>query len=289
MIAAAMGDNAAFDRFHGYVKAQGGSGSGNLMNWKNGQTGSASDGDIDIAYALLMAQAQWGGSYQTAANDMASGIASKDIVGGVIRGGSTFQNSNFNPSYFAPYAMAKFSSLSGSIGTNYNMVNTNVTENTSGVPTDWGNASSGAASGPGAAQVTSDITDGDNGAMGYDAARVPWRLGLDACLGGSNQSALTAIVNLFAGKYDQGASIDLMKAGWLKTNGNPHTASKDMQGSFIGPMGVGGMARGNTALRDRAFRAMLDILESGDFNHTYFPSTVGFLTALAMSGNFPTP
>jgi hypothetical protein len=42
-------------------------------------------------------------------------------------------------------------------------------------------------------------------------------------------------------------------------------------------------------MRDRAFRAMLDVLESGDFNHTYFPSTVGLLTLLAMSGNFPTP
>lgn len=45
----------------------------------------------------------------------------------------------------------------------------------------------------------------------------------------------------------------------------------------------------NPAMRDRAFRTMLDVLESGDFNHTYFPSTVGMLTLLVMSGNFPTP
>jgi hypothetical protein len=32
-----------------------------------------------------------------------------------------------------------------------------------------------------------------------------------------------------------------------------------------------------------------DILESGDFNHTYFPSTVGLITLLVMSGNFPAP
>jgi hypothetical protein len=38
----------------------------------------------------------------------------------------------------------------------------------------------------------------------------------------------------------------------------------------------------------RAFRAMLDVLESGDFNHTYFPLTVGLLGVLALSGNFPT-
>jgi hypothetical protein len=145
-------------------------------------------------------------------------------------------------------------------------------------------------SGPGSAQVTSDITDGESGAMGYDAARVPWRLGLDVCLAGGNTTALSAIVNAFAAKYDAGASIDMMKAGWYKArNGDVHPAAKDMQGSYIGPMGVGGMAMNNAAMRDRAFRAMLDVLESGDFNHTYFPSTVGLLTLLMMSGNFPTP
>jgi endo-1,4-beta-D-glucanase Y len=292
MIAAAMGDKTAFDKFHTYVKSQGGDGPNNLMTWKTGQSGSASDGDIDIAYALLMGHVQWpSAGYKTASDNMAAGILSKDVVGNVVRGGSNFQNSNFNASYFAPYAFAKFAgSWATVISTNYSFVNTNVTNTTSGIPTDWGSPSTGAASGPGAAQVTSDIIDGENGAMGYDAARVPWRLGLDACLTPSaNKTALTAIVNLFASKYDMGASIDLMKAGWLKTNGNPHTAAKDSQGSYIGPMGVGAMAMGNAAMRDRAFRTMLDILENGDFNHTYFPSTVGLLTALAMSGNFPTP
>ena len=91
------------------------------------------------------------------------------------------------------------------------------------------------------------------------------------------------------GAGDSGASIDLMKAGWYKTTGQPHPMSKDLQGSYIGPIGAGAMAMSNAAMRDRAFRTMLDILESGDFNHTYFPSTVGLLTALMMSGNFPTP
>ncbi len=288
MIAAAMGDKAAFDQFYGYVRGQLSNG---LMNWKNGSSGSASDGDIDIAYALLMANVQWpSGGYKSPGDSMAAAILSQDIVSNVIRGGSQFQTSQFNPSYFSPAAFRAFgSSFSGALTTNNNMVNTNVSANTNGIPTDWGNPSSGAPSGPGSAQVTSDITDGDNGAMGYDAARVPWRLGWGQCTGAGNSSALTAIVNLFAQKYDAGASIDLMKAGWLKRDGTRHPNAKDSQGSYIGPMGVGAMATGNTAMRDRAFRAMLDVLESGDFNHTYFPSTVGLLTLLMMSGNFPTP
>jgi len=127
--------------------------------------------------------------------------------------------------------------------------------------------------------------------MGYDAARVPWRLALDACLNNGDTSGLSAIVTYFAGKYDMGASIDLMLAGWYKKSDGPfaQTVAKSMQGSFIGPMGAAGMAMNNTAMRDRAFRTILDILESGDFNHTYFPSTVGLLTLLMMSGNYPAP
>lgn len=290
LIAAAMGDKAAFDKFHGYVKSNGGTGSG-LMTWKNGGSGSASDGDIDIAYALLMANKQWpSGGYKTAADNMASAILSQDLVSNVIRGGSQFKDAPFNPSYFAPAAFRAFgSSFAGALSSNYTLVTSNVTATTAGVPTDWANPSSGAPSGPGSAQVTSEIIDGNNGAMGYDSARVPWRLALDVCLGGGNTTALKAIVDFFAAKYDAGASIDLMKAGWYKTNGQVHTSAQDSQGSYIGPIGAGAMAMNNTVMKDRAFHAILDILESGDFNHTYFPSTVGLLTLLMMSGNFPTP
>lgn len=288
MIAAAMGDKTAFDKFWSYAKDNGVSGSG-LMNWKNGQSGSASDADADMAYALLMADKQWpSAGYKASADSIASNILSKDLVNNIIRGGSSFQSAPFNASYFSPAAFRKFAS-GAVVDANYALVNANVNAPTKGVPTDWADPGSGAPSGPGSAQVTSDIKDGDNGAMGYDAARVPWRLALDACLGGGNTTAVKAIVDYFGAKYDNGASIDLMKAGWYKKMDAVHPSAKDSQGSFIGPMGAAGMAVNNAVMRDRAFRAILDILESGDFNHTYFPSTVGLLTALMMSGNFPTP
>jgi endo-1,4-beta-D-glucanase Y len=287
LIAAAMGDKALFDKFWGYVKGQL---SGGLMTWKAGQSGSASDGDLDIAYALYLAGVQWpSGEYAGAATSMGTAI-SADLVSNIIRGGSGFTSSNFNPSYFIPVAMRKFSNLSGAVSANMGFVNTNINAGAAKVPTDWANPSNGQPSGPGSAQVTSQIVDGDNGAMGYDAARVPWRLGQDVCLGGTDGSAsVTAMVSYFAAKYDSGGRIDLMKAGWYKKSDGPHPEAKDTQGSYIGPMGVAGMAAKNNAMRDSAFRAMLDIMESGDFNHTYFPSTIGFITALIMSGNFPAP
>jgi endo-1,4-beta-D-glucanase Y len=289
LISAAIGDKTAFDKFAGYVS---GKLSGGLMTWKNGQSGSASDADLDIAYAYLIANLQWpSGGYKAKSDAMATAIANTsngDLVNNIVSGGSSFHSAPFNPSYFAPAWMRKLSGLSGAVGANYTLVNSNVSATSTGIPTDWANMSDGKPSGPGSAQVTSEIQDA-GGAMGYDAARVPWRLGMDACLGGSDTTALKSIVSFFAAKYDAGATIDLLKAGWIKSSGAVHPKAIDMQGSYIGPMGVGGMATGNTAMRDRAFRAMLDMLHDGDYNHTYFPSTVGLLSLLALSGNFPTP
>ena len=283
LIAAAMGDKAQFDAFAEYA------GSG-LLKWRDDQSGSASDADLDIAYAYLMANLQWpGAGYDTKSNSVADGIKSSDIVDSVITGGSMFHDAPYNPSYFAPAWMRKLKGLSDFVAKNYTLVDANVTAGTSGVPTDWADKVTGkpAVACCGVA-VTSDITDG-GGAMGYDAARVPWRLGMDVCKDGGNKTSLKAIVDFFAAKYDAGASIDLMKAGWIKSSGAVHPLAVNMQGSYIGPIGVGAMAMGNTVMRDRAFRALLDILESGDYNHTYFPSTVGLLSLLALSGNFPTP
>jgi endo-1,4-beta-D-glucanase Y len=222
---------------------------------------------------------------------MAAAILSKDVdENSVLKGGSGWRGP-FNPSYFAPAALRKFSGFTAVISKNYQLVNTNISATTAGLPTDWGNSSTGAPSDSADAQVTSELP---GIVFGYDGARVPWRLGLDVCTGGgsdANQS-LNSVVSFFAAKYDNGDTIDLLKAGWDKATGAVATNAKDMQGSFIGPMGVAGMAVGGSTgdkMRDRSFRTILDILENGDFNHTYFPSTLGLLTALAMSGNFPTP
>lgn len=288
LIAAAMGDKAAFDRFWTYVSDPSRLVNG-LMVWKpSGGSGSATDGDVDIAYALKMADAQWGG-YATAADAMIAAIQARDVdpTNNHLKAGDSW-DPGFNPSYFAPSYFRAFGGMDAVITTNYSILQTNIDATTSGFPTDWaywtGQPVNGADIG---AQVTAGFTEA---AYGYDAARVPWRIGLDGCKsGGTGTTLATTIVSYFASRYDSGATIDLMKAGWLKSSGAVAATARDFQGSFIGPLGVGAMAAGNPDVRDRAFRAILDILENGDFNHTYFPSTVGFITLLIMSGNFPGP
>jgi endo-1,4-beta-D-glucanase Y len=290
MIAAAMGDKATFDLFRGYATDPGRS-SGGLMTWINGGSGSATDADSDIIYALLMANVQWPtGGYMAAAAPMIGAFQTGDVAGGALRAGNQFPNANTNASYFAPYAYRVFGGLAPVITSGYGFVNRNVSAATAGIPSDWSDASGT----PLAANVTGaqvvNMLSVTEPVFGYDAARVPWRLGMDRCLNAAADStALTSIVNFFNPKYGMGAQIDLLKAGWHKSDGTVFTTAASMQGSYIGPMGIAGMALGNATMRDRAFRAILDILESPQFNHTYFPSTVGLITALIMSGNFPTP
>jgi hypothetical protein len=280
LIAAMMGDEATFESFWGYVESKL---SGGLMTWKDGGSGSATDGDMDIAYALLVADKKWSG-YKSAADSMISAIRSGDVSGTKLKPGNGWDTS-FNPSYFAPSYMKAFGGMDSVISGSYSLLKTNTGSN---FPTDWTDWSGGAIMPTG--QATTGFTVP---VYGYDAARIPWRIGLDACANaGDGKIIASTIVSFFAGKYDSGATIDLVKAGWVKSSGLPATSSsagqaaRDMQGSFIGPLGVGAMATGNTAMRDRAMRAILDILENGDFNHAYFPSTVGFLSLLAMTGNF---
>lgn len=287
LIAAAMGDKDTFGKFWSYVQTQLGAGGSKLMTWSNqGGSGSATDADTDIAYALAMADAQWGG-YASAASTMAGAILASDVgTGNALKGGSDWPG-RFNPSYFAPSFLRKLGGFASVITKGYQLVSANISASTAGIPTDWADPSTGAPSDKGDAQVYSELT---GIVYGYDAARVPLRIGLDVCGGATDgKAALSSMISFFAGKYDQGATIDLLKAGWGKEIGKPDVSARNMQGSFIGPMGVGGMAVGNAAVRDRAFRAILDILESNDFNRTYFPSTVGLITLLIMSGNFPAP
>ena len=73
-------------------------------------------------------------------------------------------------------------------------------------------------------------------------ARVPWRIGVDACLNDRSEAKtyLGQLIGHFVGLY--GADrIDLVRAGY-RPDGGAHGESAPMQASFIGPVGVGAAA-----------------------------------------------
>jgi hypothetical protein len=290
IITAAMGDKDTFDKIYGWAKGKGAPGS--LIGWENGSGGSASDADTDIAFALMMAGKQWGGSYASDGGSAAGAALSGDVQGNLIRGGNQFL-SVFNPSYFSPGFYRAFGGgWSSVISTTYSTVQS-CASSFGGLVPDWCSPEGQAigAAQTGAQQQAGEVcTDGNSPCLAFESARTPWRLGYDLCFDSQGQSLLKGMID----KLEQtdstlanGARIDTIEAGW--NSSGPLTEGVGNAMAFIGPLGVAGMGLNDSVLRDRAFRATLDIIERPEFYNTYYQTTLGMIALLTMSGNFPAP
>lgn len=337
LIAAMMGDKTLFDGLWGFWTGHSiGAPNNLLMNWCipiNGAGGtgsacpatggSATDADEDTAYALLLASKQWGGSpaggsttYLSLATTMIGQIwaAEIDTAAMLPTGGSNYRNGNVNsvnnpatnPSYFAPAYYRIFGTIdtahawSGANGADGGVVAAvyralaNSGVNRGGLVPAW---CSNNCTGPGSNGAA------DDGIYQYDAHRVPWRIGVDACWN-NNASARTFLsgnTGFFVGKSripagsasgGLGSVVDIYTLA-----GAPNGDAKVNSMSAVGSAGVGAMANaaGNATNQDflnRAYRFILDANYTFDpaartSAYTYFNASVGLLTALTMSGNFP--
>ncbi|HEY5039894.1 MAG TPA: glycosyl hydrolase family 8, partial [bacterium] len=127
VIAVYMNDENLFDNIWKYEQTHldrvDGTG---LMNWyidSGGGTagsGAAADGDEDMAWGLLMASRQWGGSgtlgttYLSLAINQINNIYNHEVSGGNLMAGDTF--SAINPSYFAPAYYQEFAAVTTNAG-----------------------------------------------------------------------------------------------------------------------------------------------------------------------------
>jgi endo-1,4-beta-D-glucanase Y len=318
LISVMMGDKTTFDGLWGYWAAH--PATGMLMNWTcPGGTGcsggSATDADEDAAYALLLASKQWGGSpaggstsYLSLATTMIGQIWSAEIDTGSMlpKGGNMFGSVNpTNPSYFAPAYYRIFGMVdtahpwSGANGADGGVVAAvykalgNSGVNHGGLVPAWCTGTCTGVGSNGAA---------DDGFYQYDAHRVPWRIGIDACWNNnaSAKSFLATNTAFFMGKSQKpsgqasgglGSVVDI-----YTLTGSPNTDAKVNSMSAVGSAGVGAMANasGSAATQDfldRAYRFILDANYTSDpptkSAYTYFNASVGLMTALTMSGNFP--
>jgi endo-1,4-beta-D-glucanase Y len=278
---------------------------GMLMNWTcpggggcNG--GSATDADEDAAYALLIAAKQWGGTYLAQATTMIGQIwgAEIDATAMLPTGGSNYKNNGTpsanspatNPSYFAPAYYRIF----GTIDTGHPwaavadkaLAQLN-TLNKGGLVPAWC-ANNCTVQG-------TNANAADDALYQYDAHRVPWRVGLDACWNGTAaaKSFVTSNAAFFANKAKNGLGNVFDRyaiSGDPAVSSTPAPQRNSM--SAIGTAGVGAMAAGSADFANRAYRFILDANYTADpptkkSAYTYFNGTVGLLTALTMSGNFP--
>ena len=282
MIAAAyMADRPTFDGLWHYGQLH--FNTKGLMSWHlmaSGATvdaGSASDGDVDMIWGLIMASNQWSSQeYLTAAGNMIQALRQNSIgPDGTLKPGDTWGGTTFtNPSYFSPAYFRVFAVISGDSNWSGAILDKNYTilANTAGanglVP-DWTTNAS--------VVNTGFLMNGmfDNSTYGYDAARTPWRVAMDWCFNGEPraQSYLMKV-----GAFFNGVGAANIGDGYA-LNGSQKTSNKNM--AFIGPAGVSGMA-GFPTLLDGAF----NYGTSGQGDQSYYPSSLRMISMLMMSGNF---
>jgi endo-1,4-beta-D-glucanase Y len=303
LIGVYVNDRDMFDALWGYARGRF-NGNG-LMSWHynsgGGQLdgGAATDADEDMAWALLMADKQWGGgpagqaSYLSAATALIAAIWSHEVDQGngfVLKPGDNFGGANqTNPSYFAPSYYRVFARVTGNAGwmsvvdSSYAILGRAAGAN--GLVPNWVNSQGNGVNGPG--------NDANGLNFGYDACRTPWRIALDYCDNGTAQAQqyLEKIVGFYAGKASSGG-LGAIKDGYTVSGGTP-TPPLGMYGAgmaFLGPGGVAALsgAGHESFVADVSATLVYDTTTAsgnpGVFS--YFHGSWGVLSMLTMSGNF---
>jgi endo-1,4-beta-D-glucanase Y len=322
LIAVNLNDQPLFDGLYGTWKSNPAANAGTLMKSCLGSGGgasgvacTASDGsdtgaDQDAAYALLMADRLWGGTYKADAVAMLKDIWDKDMDGAgskLPKAGSGFQAPTgtkpgqiTRPSTFAPSFYRLFASTdpdashdwTGVIAAVYAVIKGPLAGSNGLVP-GWCGSSCTVAASNGEANDT---------VYQYDSHRVPMRMALDYCFYETAKAkAYTDLTtHFFTGAANDGLGriLDL-----YTTTGGSVTGSTGNSASLLGTAAVGAMASGsNSSFLDNAYQTVFDIATRGTMatpsyasdsryapepTYSYANATVGLLTLLIMTGNFP--
>jgi hypothetical protein len=307
LIAVYMGDHTLFDNLWKYSQLHlDGNG---LMNWSisaDGKStpgmGAATDADEDIAWALAMADKQWGSSgglnYLNLAKTQIAAIWNHEVYDSKLAGpgdgwGPTNLYNNINISYFAPAYYRLFKQLDGSHAweavtqTVYDTIaNTLISSNknmTNGLVPGWSTSTGGSSSaGPFNYQ--------------YDACRTPFRIGIDWCLeGGSAASAATALNPARAQAYVALTSSFFSGVGAANivdgynldgtVNSSAHAVSAGQSAAFIGPAAVGAMS---SATYQSFLNASYNLVKTNTLlvGGAYYEESWTVMSMLMMTGNF---
>lgn len=298
LIAVYMDQQTMFDEFWKY--SQQWLDENGLMHWYINAagteplgTGAASDADEDIAFALVMADRQWGGSgsledtYLNLAKLQIDRVWQHEILDGkLLKAGDTWGGwGDVNVSYFAPSYYRTFATVSGNAGW-LDVVQTSYDTLLNSMREENGNSENGLVP----AWCTSD-GEPNNNVWGdgsapthyqYDSCRTPFRIGLDYCFFSETRAqdyvAKTTgfFANLGAANIVDGYELD----------GTPRPEFGNGQSAaFVGPATVGGMYSADNAvfLQDGYDRVkQLDLVVGGE----YYDLSWTVISLLMMTGNF---
>lgn len=267
------------------------------------QRDSAFDGDADIAFALLLADKQWGSggpvNYRkeaiTRINALFDSVIGKDSLLPMLGDWVEFNGDKYN----------QFSIRSSDILPTHFKVFASVTSNqqwlfvykrshavleaiqkqyspTSGLVPDFIVRSSDTDTTfkPAPPSYLESKYDGH---YFYNAARVPWRLGADALLNGDRSSlALVRNIAEWAINIEHKDPSDIGPGYYL--NGNRLNNSRYLSKAFVGPFGVAAMnLESGQSFLNKAFDICTELKQD------YYEDSIGLFCLLLMTGNYWLP
>jgi endo-1,4-beta-D-glucanase Y len=300
-------DQPTFDKLWQYSQIPSHLDGNGLMHWYIGPTGevlgtgSASDADEDMAFALVAANARWGGKGSLSTNyiDLAKTQIGKiwqfevdHTRSELFKPGDTgFDGSVINISYFAPAYYRVFGRVTGQTTnwnnvakTSYDVIERTVTaqnaNGNNGLIPAWSTPAGMPMAPPGTSMPIYHQ---------LDSCRTPFRVAVDYCWN-AEPRALTYLMKI-TGFY-AGIGANNLVDGY-DLNGNPHpqnvTSGGPRAASFNGPAGAGAMATGATyaTLRNEAYAGVATLMQLA--GSTYYQESWTGLSLQMMTGMFPVP
>lgn len=281
-----------------------------LMAWqvptaKGDDADSAFDGDADIAYALLLADRQWGSGgtveYMARAREVIAGIKASTIgtqshlpllgdwVGASRNSGKYTQwqtrSSDWMPGHFRSWGRATGDDSWSVVVTTIQDAGTKLQTDsspTTGLLSDFivSNIRSPFTPKPAGANFLEDKNDGN---FYYNACRDPWRIGTDAILNNDATSlAQSRKLSTWIEKAT-GGNPRKIRAGY-KLDGTPVTGSNYFTSVFVAPLGVAAMT---SASQQKWLNGIYSAVRGAREN--YYEDSVTLLCLIVMSGNFWDP
>lgn len=289
-----------YNGLYNYYTAHPSANSPYLMSWKQNSSfqniegqDSATDGDMDIAFSLLLAHKQWGSSgtvnYMQAATNIINAIMDKEInqTQWTIRLGDWANSGSYNtatrPSDFMLNHLKAFQTATGDArwqnvtNKTYTIINSLYTgySSTTGLLPDFVVYSSNTYK-PAAANFLEDANDGN---YNYNSCRTPWRIATDYLLTGDNR-ALAQLNQLNSWiKTKVSSTPGNIKDGY-KLNGT--TFGSYNSGAFYAPFGVSAM----TSSANQSWLNSLWSHTAGSAAEDYYEDSLKLFSLIVMSGNW---
>ena len=301
-----------FDQLYAYFRAHPSRFTPDLMAWMQvagckspkDDDDSATDGDLDIAYALLLADAQWGSGgkvhYRAEALRVIAGIKRGDInvknpsvkLGDWVDSDSKNLNdtrlSDFTTNHFRAFHRATGDKLwLALIDRCYSSASylQNTFAPATGLVPDFARKLNTPAPQPARAHFLESKFDGE---YSYNSCRFPFRIGVDYLLAGDSRAKLELEkINRFFQQRTGGDPEQIRAGYYIKSGDAIHDDESSL--AFNAPLAV-------SAMIDRRNQEWLDKLWTqivaapiDDDSANYFGNTLKLLSLLVVSGNWWAP